>query len=125
WPVADQHLGSGKVECEERFDVLLDRDAPHVEPDRLWKWKRSIRDWPEQFDIHPARPVAHVAKTMLFQLAPESWCCHHHCGCGSVEPAQPAIHDLFRHKTESRVHIFGKSRVKGRREIELASNAYL
>src|SRR5690348_13875840 len=66
--VADDDLCARKVEREEGFDVLLDRDAPDIDEDRTRKWQAGIADAMECVDIDATRPDPEIAETVAFEF---------------------------------------------------------
>src|SRR6185437_9486959 len=89
--VADHDLAAGKIEREERFDVLLDGNTPDIEPDRTRERQVGAFYRAEFVDVDTARPDARVGETVRFELAPQSVRRHHHRVSGRMKPAQQAI----------------------------------
>jgi hypothetical protein len=54
--VADHDLGAGKIEAQERLDVLLHRDAPDIEKDRPRQVEAAALARMVQATVHAARP---------------------------------------------------------------------
>src|SRR5215475_5476122 len=85
WAGADDDLRAGKIEREERFEVLFDREPPYADEDgaRKAEFDRAIR--PEQIGVHAARPHPEVGKSSLTQFGHERWRRYHRHGCGGMK----------------------------------------
>ena len=106
---ADDDLRARKIEREECFEVLFDRDTPHGDEDgaRKAELDRAIR--PEQVGINAARPHPEVGKPALAQLEHERWRRHHRHSCGGMESSQRRVNPRLRDR-HARRDVFRKAR---------------
>ena len=92
--VADDHLGAGQIEIEERLEILLHRDPADREKHRR-RQAEVDRAGMEQMGVDAARPQHDIVEAALGKLAGERRRCRHHgaagrCGIGAA-PARSGI----------------------------------
>ena len=73
WAIADDDLGARQIERKKSLDVLLDRDATDIEPDRTRVGKRWTQHRTELVDVDAARPDTGVLESIRLEFALERW----------------------------------------------------
>ena len=94
--IADHDLGARQIQRQERFEILLHRDAAHGHEDRSRQIELSRMIGIEQFGIDAARPEAELAKTAFGQFLAERDGRDHRHGASGVEAAQDPVADAGR-----------------------------
>ena len=112
--VADDQLGAGQIELQERLKILFDRDPADADKNRARQAEVHVARM-KQFCIDAARPQHHVAKTAQPQFGGKRGRRRHHRLARAVEPAQRRPDPGFRDR-QPRRNIFGKAGVEARRE---------
>src|SRR5262249_19519538 len=103
-------------------DVLLDCDAPDIEPNGPRVIEKALRAEMELLDVDAAAPDADVLETLLLEFVLEGLRRDHQGRGGRGEPANEDVAPADR-KTRARVQVLRKPRVEARRERMVAPNA--
>ena len=114
-PGADDDLGAGQIERQERFEILLDRDPADGHENRPRQVESDGAVGAEQIDVDAARPHAEIAEPALVELGLQRRRRHHGDRRGGMEPAQDRIDPRCRDR-RARRNVFGKARRVARGE---------
>ena len=120
--VADDHLRSRQIEREERFEILLHRDAAHGHEDRPRQIQRNRVVGIEQLGVHAARPEAELAKSTRGKFLAQRIRCDHDHRRGGMKVTQHRIADAGR-QPGAHLDIFREARGVGRGKRKLATTA--
>src|SRR5262249_62350448 len=108
-------LGAGKIERQEGFQILFDRNTSDGHENWTFESKIDGAVRTEQIDIDTASPHAEMLEAALAELAHQRGRRHHRHRRAGVKPAQHAVNQALWDRRPGR-NVFGETRRVARRE---------